>query len=574
MAEHRTASRDWTDVIAGAALLAFGLWFVWHAQAEYDLGSLRRMGPGFFPTVLGWLVAAFGALLCCPRCSAAGATCAGDPAAVTIIAGGLAFAWTIEPLGLVPATVALVCIVAFAETRVRLLRTAILALCWPPRRWLSSPRDSAFPFPPSAGGAEMEDTTLGHAGLSASRQAFSPENLLYCFIGVFLGTFIGVLPGIGALATISMLLPLTFHVPATTAIIMLAGIYYGASYGGSTASILLNLPGTPSAAVACLDGYPMSKQGPRGDRAVHDDDRELRRREPRHRDPDALRAEAVGSRAGLRAGGLLRDDAARLVAAATLAQGSPVKGIIMVLFGLCLGMVGTDVQTGHAALHLRHPLPGRRHRPGGAGDGPVRRGGGDQEHRQGRQLRHDEPEDHASLHGADARRHAAGLEADAARHRRRRLLRRAARRGRHHRVLHVLCGGEADREGSLALRQGRDRGRLGAGIGQQRAAQTAFIPTLTLGIPGDAVMALMLGALIIQGIQPGPRLMTEHPEIFWGLIASFWIGNILLVILNIPLIGLWVRMLRIPYSILYPPSCCSSASACSASTTATSTCCW
>jgi TctA family transporter len=383
--------------------------------------------------------------------------------------------------------------------------------------------------------------------------AFSPINLIYCFIGVFLGTFVGVLPGIGALATISMLLPLTFHVPPTTALVMLAGIYYGAAYGGSTASILLNLPGTPSAAVACLDGYPMSKQGRAG---------------------VALLMTTVASFFGATIGiiiltlfspvlaevGLAFGPAdyfammvLGLVAAATLTQGSPIKGIAMVLVGLCIGMVGTDVQTGQQRFTFGIP----------------------------------ELSDGFSLVAM-----AMGLfgvaEVIASVHRIRDQ--RAADRPKVT-FLSMLPTRDDVRRSWFPMLRGsgigsifgtlpgtgptiasfmsyavekrvsREPSRFGKGAiegvmapeaANNAAAQTGFIPTLTLGIPGDAVMALMLGAMIIAGVQPGPRLVVEHPEIFWGLVASFWIGNVLLVILNIPLVGIWVRMLQIPYRILYP----------------------
>jgi TctA family transporter len=382
--------------------------------------------------------------------------------------------------------------------------------------------------------------------------AMSPENLLYCFLGVFLGTFIGVLPGIGSLATISMLLPLTFHVPATTAIIMLAGIYYGASYGGSTASILLNLPGTPSAAVACLDGYPMSKQGRAG---------------------IALFITTIASFVGASLGIVILtlfaprlSEAALafgpweyfammllgLIAAATLAQGSPAKGIVMVLFGLCLGMVGTDVQTGQQRFtfniaYLSDGVSLVALAMGLFGVAEVIKS-------IGRVNTSDVTNQRITLRSMIPTR-------DDTRRSWKPMLRGTA--------VGSFFGALPGAGGTIASfmsyavekRVAKEPERFGKGAiegvaapesANNAAAQTAFIPTLTLGIPGDAVMALMLGALIIQGIQPGPRLMTEYPELFWGLIASFWIGNVLLVILNIPLIGLWVRMLRIPYSILYP----------------------
>ncbi len=383
--------------------------------------------------------------------------------------------------------------------------------------------------------------------------AFSVQNLLYCFIGVFLGTFIGVLPGIGALATISMLLPLTFHVPPATSLIMLAGIYYGASYGGSTASILLNLPGTPSAAVACLDGYPMSKQGRAG---------------------VALFMTTIASFAGATVGivivtlfapalsevGLAFGPAdyfammlLGLVAAATLTQGSPAKGILMVLVGLCLGMVGTDVQTGQQRFAFGIPelSDGFSLVAMAMGLFGVAEVIGSILRVKDRKVGEAQKITFRSM--APTR--------DDWKRSWKPMIRGTA--------VGSFFGALPGTGGTIASfmsyavekRVAKEPERFGRGAiegvaapesANNAAAQTAFIPTLTLGIPGDAVMALMLGAMIIAGVQPGPRLVTEHPEIFWGLLASFWIGNVLLLVLNIPLIGIWVKMLQIPYRILYP----------------------
>ena len=383
--------------------------------------------------------------------------------------------------------------------------------------------------------------------------AFSFQNLMYCFIGVFLGTFIGVLPGIGALATISMLLPLTFHVPAATSLIMLAGIYYGASYGGSTASILLNLPGTPSAAVACLDGYPMSKQGRAG---------------------VALFMTTIASFVGATIGivivtlfaprlseiGLAFGPAdyfammlLGLVAAATLTQGSPIKGILMVLVGLCLGMVGTDVQTGQQRFTFGIPelSDGFSLVAMAMGLFGVAEVIGSILRVKDRKVGEAQKITFRSM--APSR--------DDWKRSWKPMIRGTA--------VGSFFGALPGTGGTIASfmsyavekRVAKEPERFGRGAiegvaapesANNAAAQTAFIPTLTLGIPGDAVMALMLGAMIIAGVQPGPRLVTEHPEIFWGLLASFWIGNVLLLVLNIPLIGIWVKMLQIPYRILYP----------------------
>jgi putative tricarboxylic transport membrane protein len=380
----------------------------------------------------------------------------------------------------------------------------------------------------------------------------NPDTLLYCFAGVFLGTLVGVLPGIGAMAAISLLLPLTYHVSATTALVMLAGVYYGAQYGGSTASILLNLPGTPSSAVTCLDGYPMARQGRAG---------------------VALFITTIGSFVGSMLGILilvlftptiaelgLRFGSAEyfammllgLVAASALTAGSAAKGLGMVALGLLLGTVGTDINSGQARfdfgvaelsdglnlvalamgvfgiaevissinrvhpsevrekINLRTMAPTRQDLKDSAW--PILRGTGI-----------------GSFFGA-------------------------------------LPGTGAAIASFMAYavekRIAKDPSRFGKGAiegiaspeaANNAAAQTAFVPTLSLGIPGDAMMALMLGALIIHGVQPGPQLMSEQPALFWGLVVSFGIGNLMLVILNLPLIGIWVAILRIPYRMLYPP---------------------
>lgn len=385
------------------------------------------------------------------------------------------------------------------------------------------------------------------------QEAFAFQNLMYCFFGVFLGTFIGVLPGIGPLATISMLLPLTFHVPPTAALVMLAGIYYGAQYGGSTASILMNLPGTPAAAVVCLDGYPMAKNGRAGVALFM-----------------TTIASFVGSTIGIiiltafspaLAGVALAFGPADyfsmmvlgLVAAAALAQGSPAKGIAMVLFGLALGVVGTDVQTGQQRFTFGIPELADGFNLVALAMGlfgvsevitSIRRMREVNKQKQEKvTLRSMVPTKDDVRQSWPAMLRGSGVGA----------------------FFGTLPGAGTTIASFIAYaiekRSARKPERFGRGAvegisapeaASNASAQTAFIPTLTLGIPGDAVMALMLGAMIIQGIQPGPSLVTEHPHLFWGLIASFWIGNVLLVILNIPLIGIWVRMLRIPYSILYP----------------------
>jgi putative tricarboxylic transport membrane protein len=381
--------------------------------------------------------------------------------------------------------------------------------------------------------------------------AFSWNALLYCFIGVTVGTLIGVLPGIGPMATIAMLLPLTFHLPPTEAMIMLAGIYYGAQYGGSTASILLRIPGTAQSAVTTLDGYPMAQQGRAG---------------------VALFITTVASFVGSFIGILILAGFAPmlasiaqqfqapeyfalmvlgLLAAAVLGQGSPVRGIMMVVLGLLLGIVGTDLNTG--AYRFVFGLPQL-----GDGIGLVAIAMG--------------------LFGVSEVIANAGRKTPVASATPINWRSMIPTRDDIRRSWGAMLRGTAIGAGfgtlpgtgasiasfvsyAVEKRIARDPSRFGKGAiegvtspeaANNSAVQTAFIPTLTLGLPGDAVMALMLGALIIHGIIPGPGLIEEHPSLFWGLVVSFLIGNVMLVILNLPLIGLWIGILRIPYRILYP----------------------
>jgi TctA family transporter len=383
------------------------------------------------------------------------------------------------------------------------------------------------------------------------QSALQPVNLLYCFIGVFLGTLIGVLPGIGALAAISLLLPITYHIPPTAAIVMLAGVYYGSQYGGSTASILLNLPGTPSSAVACLDGYPMAKQGRAGVALFM-----------------TTIASFVGSMLGILLLVLFSPSIAELglkfgpaeyftmmflglIAASTLASGSALKGLAMVVFGLLIGTVGTDINSGVSRFDFGTPnlmdgisLVALAMAIFGIAE---------------------------VISTVNIKRDARASEkitfrsmvptADDTKRSIMPMLRGTGIGS----FFGALPGTGASIASFMSYaiekKVAKDPSRFGKGAiegvtapesANNAAAQTAFIPTLSLGIPGDAVMALMLGALIIHGIQPGPMLMTQQPELFWGLIVSFGIGNILLMILNIPMIGLWVSILKIPYNVLYP----------------------
>ena len=381
--------------------------------------------------------------------------------------------------------------------------------------------------------------------------ALLPANLFYCFVGVFLGTFIGVLPGIGAMAAISMLLPISFYLPPTTALVMLAGVYYGAEYGGSIASILLNIPGTPSASITCLDGYPMARDGRAG---------------------VALFVTAMasfgGGMIGIAVMILLSPTLARvalsfgpteyfsvmllgLVAASVVSSGGALKGVAMVVAGILLGTVGVDITSG--ALRFTMGVPELRDgvslvivAMGLFGVSEVIASIRENAGRHNQQM-----VDYKAFYPSrDEWRRSAGP---------------ALRGGGIGSFFGALPGTGQTVAAFVAYacekKVSRNRANFGKGAveglaapeaANNAAAQTAFIPTLTIGVPGSSTMALMIGALMIHGITPGPRILTEHPDLFWGLIASFFIGNILLLILNIPLIGIWVRLLRIPYQLMYP----------------------
>ncbi|MCG6121949.1 MAG: tripartite tricarboxylate transporter permease [Microvirga sp.] len=382
--------------------------------------------------------------------------------------------------------------------------------------------------------------------------ATTPSNLFYCFVGVFLGTLLGVIPGIGVLVSISLLFPLTFHLDPTAGIIMLAGIYYGTTYGGSTASILLNLPGTPANAVTCLDGHPMSKQGRAGVALLM-----------------TTVASFVGGTVGIVVMTLFSPVIANnallfgareyfalmllgLVAASTISVGSPIKALAMVTLGIVFGIVGADVNTGISRftfqiIGLIDGISIVAIAMGIFGIAEV-------------------IESIRKLHGQQLRREDITLRSMMpTRDDVRRSIMPMARGS----VIGSFFGALPGTGGLIASfmayatekRVARDPSRFGNGAiegimapetANNAADQTAFIPTLTLGIPGSATMAIILGVLIIHGITPGPLLVTQQPELFWGLVMSFWIGNLLLLIINIPMIGLWVKLLSIPYRLLYP----------------------
>ncbi|ACB34570.1 protein of unknown function DUF112 transmembrane [Leptothrix cholodnii SP-6] len=383
--------------------------------------------------------------------------------------------------------------------------------------------------------------------------AFTLQNLAYAFGGALLGTLIGVLPGLGPVATIAMLLPSIYALDATPALIMLAGIYYGAQYGGSTTAILINVPGEASSVVTSIDGYQMARKGRAG---------------------SALAAAGLGSFFAGCVGTIiiaafappLTEVAFKfgpaeyfslmvlgLIGAVVLASGSLVKAISMILLGLLLGQINTDVISGVPRFSFDIP-----ELTDGIGFVTIAMGVfgfGEIISNLGR------PAEHREVFTKDVK----GLWPttqdfkDAAPA----VLRGTALGS----LLGVLPGGGAllasfaaytvekktkGRKGEVPFGQGNIRGVAGPEAANNAGAQTSFIPMLTLGIPPNAVMALMVGAMTIKGIQPGPQVMTANPELFWGLIASMWVGNAMLVILNLPLIGIWIKLLTVPYRFLFP----------------------
>jgi putative tricarboxylic transport membrane protein len=381
--------------------------------------------------------------------------------------------------------------------------------------------------------------------------ALTLTNLMYAFGGAVLGTLIGVLPGLGPVATMAMLLPSIYALDATPALIMLAGIYYGAQYGGSTTAILINVPGESSSVVTAIDGYQMARQGRAG---------------------AALAAAGLGSFFAGCVGTIIIAAFAPpltelafkfgpaeyfslmvlgLIGAVVLASGSLIKAISMIILGLLLGQINTDVISGVPRYSFNIP-----ELTDGIGFVAIAMGVfgfGEIIANLGR------PAEHREVFTKDVK----GLwptkqdfkEAAPA------VLRGTALGS----ILGVLPGGGAllasfaayTMEKKIAGASGRFgkgdiRGVAGPESANNAGAQTSFIPMLTLGIPPNAVMALMVGAMTIKGIQPGPQVMTSNPELFWGLIASMWVGNLMLIILNLPLIGIWIKLLTVPYRFLFP----------------------
>ena len=380
--------------------------------------------------------------------------------------------------------------------------------------------------------------------------ALSLQNLLYCFVGCLLGTLIGVLPGIGPMATVAMLMPLTFTIPPVAALIMLAGIYYGAMYGGSTTSILVNLPGETASVVTCIDGYQMARQGRAG---------------------PALAIAAIGSFfAGtvctliiamfgppiaeiafeFRAPEYFSLMLMGLITAAVLAHGDMSKSLAMVVLGLLLGVVGTDLNSGvqrfsFNILELSDGISFVTVAVGVFAMGEIISNLGEKEER----VIFTAKVTHLFPSKDDMKKSIAPIV-----------------RGT---VLGAFFGvlpgtGPAIASFSsymLEKKIAKDPSQFGHGAIQGVAgpeaannadAQCKFIPMLTLGIPASGTMALMLGALIVQGITPGPQVMVKNPDLFWGLIASMWIGNLMLLVLNLPLVGMWVYLLKVPYRMLFP----------------------
>ncbi|GAA4427764.1 tripartite tricarboxylate transporter permease [Acidovorax lacteus] len=383
--------------------------------------------------------------------------------------------------------------------------------------------------------------------------AFTFQNLIYCFIGCLLGTLIGVLPGIGPVATIAMLLPATYALPPVAALIMLAGIYYGAQYGGSTTAILVNLPGESSSVVTVIDGYQMARNGRAG---------------------PALAAAGLGSFFAGCAGTLILAAFAPpltevafkfgpaeyfslmvlgLIGAVVLASGSLLKAVAMIVLGLLLGLIGTDVNSGVARYSFDIP-----ELTDGIGFVVIAMG----VFGYGEIIANlSRPDDEREVFTAKVQ----GLlptKQDFMR-----MVPAVLRGTALGSALGILPGGGALlaafaaytvekktklKAGEVPFGKGNIRGVAAPESANNAGSQTSFIPLLTLGIPPNAVMALMVGAMTIHNIQPGPQVMTSNPELFWGLIASMWIGNAMLVILNLPLIGLWIKLLTVPYRWLFP----------------------
>ena len=548
------------DVVGGLLVVGIGGLFLLFGR-ELPVGSSFRMGPGYFPAILSWLMVALGAVMAGLAWRAPhqeGAFGAVPWRALVLIVGAtLFFGLALRGLGLLPVLVVVVFATAWASRYASLKASTALALgialfCsglfikglglplpltgpWLSTTYWSPPAppppraDQPPPPPPRRSKEARAMELLDHLGLGFAT-ALQPWNLLYAFVGCLLGTAVGVLPGLGPLATIAMLLPLTFSLPPVSALIMLSGIYYGAQYGGSTTAILINLPGESSSVVTAIDGYQMAKNGRAG---------------------QALATAAMGSFfAGSVATVILALFAPPLanvalefgpaeyfslmvlglVASVALASGSLLKAFTMIVLGLLLGLVGTDVETGTPRFTFDLPeladgLNFVALAMGVFGLGEIIR---NLEHEHTRSVMVKSvsglwltKDDFKRVIGPVLR--GTGLGS----------------------VLGILPGGGAMLASfaayTLEKRLSPNKAQFGKGAiegvaapeaANNAGAQTSFIPMLTLGIPSNPVMALMIGALIIQGITPGPNVVTDEPALFWGLIVSMWVGNLMLVLLE------------------------------------------
>jgi putative tricarboxylic transport membrane protein len=382
--------------------------------------------------------------------------------------------------------------------------------------------------------------------------AVSAKALLFCFLGVTIGTFVGVLPGVGVMAAVSMTLPLTYHLEPVVALIMLGGIFYGAQYGAAISAILLNIPGTASSSITCIEGHAMTKAGRPG---------------------PALFMTAIASYFGgtfaiillMVSAPALAEFAIRfgsaeyfsimllgLIAASTIGIGSPLKGLTMVNIGLVLGLVGTDINTGQyrftfGILELSDGISLVSLAMGLFGVSEILSSLG-------------------SWHRVQTDPGSVSIRSlIPSREEMRKFLLPAIRGSMIGSCVGALPGAGPTIAAFIAYatekKVAKDETRFGKGAveglvapesANNASVQAAFIPTLSLGVPGDPIMAILLGAMLIQGIAPGPGFIENQPEIFWGLVVSFWIGNLILLVLNIPLIGIWVRILSIPYRLLCP----------------------
>ena len=548
-------TRNARDFWTGLIYIFFGSSAILIAR-DYSLGTGGKMGPAYFPTILGGLLLVIGAISVIRSFIAPGApigtfafkglalvsvsvACVRFCRARRGIGGCFAVARHHQRFG--ELTISLASDVDHGGGSHNLLRSRVS------QGFGYSAADHRSVVRRLRGQITME--LLGHL-LLGLQTAATPANLFYCFVGVFLGTAIGVLPGLGPTATIAMLLPVTFVLPPVTALIMLAGIYYGSQYGGSTTSILVNLPGEAASVVTTLDGYQMAKQGRAG---------------------AALAASAIGSFfAGTVATFLIAGFGPPLaavalkfgpaeffslmvlglVASVVLAQGSLLHAIGMVVLGLLLGLIGTDVNSGTQRFTF-----GIYELADGIGFVTVAMG----MFGLGEIIRNLENEEERSVMVTKI----TGLWPT--REDFKRMVAPILRGTIIGSALGILPG-SGSILGSFAAysiekKVSKNRAQFGKGAiegvaapeaANNAGAQTSFIPLLTLGIPSNPVSALMVGAMIIHGIQPGPSVINEQPALFWGMIVSMWIGNLFLVVLNYPLIGMWVRMIMIPYQLLYP----------------------